>query len=79
MPKLAGKLRIYYFSALALCLIATVLCCVALFTSYDSEKGYFDASFVVSLLKAIVGVAVVFCLTSLFLLPASGSSGQNTL
>lgn len=77
MPKLAGKLRIYYFSALALCLIATVLCCVALFTSYDSAKGYFDASFVVSLLKATVGVAVVLCLTSLFLLPKGELNGMS--
>lgn len=77
MQKLAGKLRIYYFSALALCLVASVLCCIALFTSYDSAKGYFDASLTVSFMKATVGVAVVFCFTSLFLLPKDELDGRS--
>lgn len=77
MQKLAGKLRIYYFSVLALCLVASVLCCIALFTSYDSAKGYFDASLTVSFMKATVGVAVVFCFTSPFLLPKNELDGRS--
>lgn len=77
MQKLSGKLRIFYFSVLALSLVAAVLCCVALFTSYDSEKSYFDASLTVSFLKATVVVAVIFCFTPLFLLPKGELSGMS--
>lgn len=75
MQKLSGKLRIYYFSVMALSLVAAVLCCVALFTSYDGEKGYFDASLTVSLMKAVAVVATIFCFTPLFLLPKGELDG----
>lgn len=77
MTKLSKKLKICYFSMLALCVIAAVLGAFAICTSYDGGKGYFDSSAVSSAFKAAVAVTALASLVPLFVLPKGELGGAS--
>lgn len=77
MTKLSKRLKICYFSMLALCVIAAVLGAIAICISYDGSKGYFDSSAASGAFKAVVAVASLAAFAPLFVFPKDELSGAS--
>lgn len=78
MKKIPLAARICFFSTLALSLAATVLRTVAMFVCFDTEVGYFDASFLTTLLTVLTYVAVLLPAVLAILTPKGQLSTQWT-
>ena len=64
-----NKVKTYCFSCLILALILTLLRCISLTAFYDTQTGYFNSSFIPTVMNVIYTLGVVWCLSTLVLIP----------
>lgn len=70
-PVSVGKVSVYRLTVLILAVLTAVVRSLAVIFSFDSGPGYFiSGAFLPGLAGALIGIGVVWCLSSAFLIPA---------
>ena len=70
-----SRLRVFLGAAVALTVIAALLRILALAFAYDPEPGYFRGGALPAVANALTVIAVLICLSTLFLFPKNSPKG----
>jgi len=79
MQKTSKKLKICFYSALAIALLSVILLTVSIFTSYDTSENYLRKEPLTIIFFCLLVIGVLFSVSALFIIPKGELSGDSPL
>ncbi len=79
MQKISKKLKICFYSALAVAVLSVILLTVSVFTAYDTSENYLQNAPLPIIFTCCTVIGVLFSVATLFIIPKGELSGDSPL
>jgi len=79
MQKISKKLKICFYSAIAIAFLSVILLTASVFTAYDASENYLQKAPLPTIFTCLVAAGVIFSVATLFIIPKGELNGDSPL